>query len=66
MFSDGIRPGGDLTDLDGSSERILPIRRQSRSLKKLSPTVNSKFYFIIYLRTFNDNKIWKITKVFLV
>lgn len=44
MFSDGIRPGGDLTDLDGSSERILPIRRQSRSLKKLSPTVNSKFY----------------------
>ncbi|XP_050440718.1 zinc finger FYVE domain-containing protein 9 [Adelges cooleyi] len=40
MFSDGIRPGGDLTDLDGSSERILPVRRQSRSLKKLSPTVN--------------------------
>ncbi|XP_025424618.1 zinc finger FYVE domain-containing protein 9 [Sipha flava] len=41
MFSDGIRPGGDLTELDGSSERILPIRRQSRSLKKLSPTVNN-------------------------
>ncbi|VVC44392.1 Hypothetical protein CINCED_3A017717 [Cinara cedri] len=41
MFSDGIRPGGDLTDLDGSSERILPLRRQSRSIKKLSPTVNS-------------------------
>jgi len=46
MFSDGIRPGGDLTDLDGSSERILPIRRQSRSLKKLSPIVNSKYYYI--------------------
>lgn len=46
MFSDGIRPGGDLTDLDGSSERILPIRRQSRSLKKLSPIVNSKSYYI--------------------
>lgn len=45
MFSDGIRPGGDLTDLDGSSERILPIRRPSRSLKKLSPTVNSKSFF---------------------
>lgn len=49
MFSDGIRPGGDLTDLDGSSERILPIRRPSRSLKKLSPTVNSKFYFILLI-----------------
>lgn len=48
MFSDGIRPGGDLTDLDGSSERILPIRRPSRSLKKLSPTVNSKFFLIIF------------------
>jgi len=44
MFSDGIRPGGDLTDLDGSSERILPTRRLSRSLKKLSPIINSKFY----------------------
>lgn len=43
MFSDGIRPGGDLTELDGSSERILPIRRPTRSLKKLSPTVNSKY-----------------------
>ncbi|XP_050521454.1 zinc finger FYVE domain-containing protein 9 isoform X2 [Daktulosphaira vitifoliae] len=41
MFSDGIRPGGDLADLDGSSERILPIRRSSRSLKKLSPTINN-------------------------
>ncbi|XP_026806673.1 zinc finger FYVE domain-containing protein 9 [Rhopalosiphum maidis] len=41
MFSDGIRPGGDLTDLDGSSERIIPTRRISRSLKKLSPTINN-------------------------
>lgn len=52
MFSDGIRPGGDLTDLDGSSERILPLRRQNRSLKKLSPTVNSKPYQITILITF--------------
>jgi len=44
MFSDGIRPGGDLADLDGSSERIIPTRRLSRSLKKLSPTINSKSY----------------------
>ncbi|KAL5243096.1 hypothetical protein ACI65C_010506 [Semiaphis heraclei] len=41
MFSDGIRPGGELADLDGSSERIIPTRRLSRSLKKLSPTINS-------------------------
>lgn len=60
MFSDGIRPGGDLTDLDGSSERILPIRRLSRSLKKLSPTVNSKFFlnYNIY-HYFNAEKIEK-------
>ncbi|XP_066996678.2 zinc finger FYVE domain-containing protein 16 [Anabrus simplex] len=35
MFSDGIRPGGDLTELDGSSEPRLPYRRQERILKRV-------------------------------
>ncbi|XP_067677797.1 zinc finger FYVE domain-containing protein 16-like isoform X2 [Haliotis asinina] len=35
MFSDGIRPGGDLTELDGSSEARLPPRRTGRLQKKV-------------------------------
>ncbi|XP_063229929.1 zinc finger FYVE domain-containing protein 9 [Bacillus rossius redtenbacheri] len=35
MFSDGIRPGGDLTELDGSSEPRMPYRRPGRVLKRV-------------------------------
>ncbi len=35
MFSDGIRPGGDLTELDGSSGSPLPPQRQGRKLKRI-------------------------------
>lgn len=35
MFSDGIRPGGDLTELDGSSEPRIPYRRQERTSKRI-------------------------------
>ncbi|KAK3108885.1 hypothetical protein FSP39_017895 [Pinctada imbricata] len=37
MFSDGICPGGDLTELDGSNEATsrLPPRRSSRSQRKV-------------------------------
>lgn len=35
MFSDGIRPGGDLTELDGSSDSRLPYRRPGRVLKRV-------------------------------
>jgi hypothetical protein len=36
MFSDGIRPGGDLTELDGAdASNRLPIRRSGRSQKKV-------------------------------
>ncbi|XP_075229394.1 smad anchor for receptor activation isoform X2 [Lycorma delicatula] len=35
MFSDGIRPGGDLTELDGSGEPRLPFRRPSRLTKRV-------------------------------
>lgn len=36
MFSDGIRPGGDLTELDGSdTANRLPMRRSGRSQKKV-------------------------------
>lgn len=35
MFSDGIRPGADLAELDGSSEPRLPIRRPGRISKRV-------------------------------
>jgi len=38
MFSDGIRPGGDLTDLDGSSEIRVSSRKSGRSSKKVERT----------------------------
>lgn len=34
MFSDGIRPGGDLTELDGSSEVSRMHPRRSRAKKQ--------------------------------
>ena len=33
MFSDGIRPGGDLTELDGSSRALAPAR--SRRMRRV-------------------------------
>ncbi|XP_054274611.1 zinc finger FYVE domain-containing protein 9-like [Macrosteles quadrilineatus] len=35
MFSDGIRPGGDLTELDGSCEPRMPFRRPGRLTKRV-------------------------------
>ncbi|KAL8571467.1 hypothetical protein ACOMHN_051173 [Nucella lapillus] len=35
MFSDGIRPGGDLTELDGSDQGRIPPRRSARAQKKV-------------------------------
>ena len=35
MFSDGIRPGGDLTELDGSAEVTRMPPRRSRVQKKV-------------------------------
>lgn len=35
MFSDGIRPGADLAELDGSSEPRLSIRRTGRVSKRV-------------------------------
>ncbi|XP_064625104.1 zinc finger FYVE domain-containing protein 9-like isoform X2 [Lineus longissimus] len=35
MFSDGIRPGGDLTELDGSSEQRPLMRKTGRTAKKV-------------------------------
>ncbi|PVD22658.1 hypothetical protein C0Q70_15913 [Pomacea canaliculata] len=35
MFSDGIRPGGDLTELDGSDQAHIPPRRSGRVQKKV-------------------------------
>lgn len=46
MFSDGIRPGGDLTELDGSGETRMPFRRQGRLTKRVG-TPPGKLYFYI-------------------
>lgn len=37
IFSDGIRPGGDLTEIDGSNKASsrLPLRRSTRSQKRV-------------------------------
>ena len=36
MFSDGIRPGGDLTELDGAeAANKIPTRRSARSQKRI-------------------------------
>ena len=40
MFSDGIRPGGDLTELDGSSEITRLPPRRTRVQKRVE-RVNS-------------------------
>ena len=40
MFSDGVRPGGDLTELDGSSSS--PSRRSTSSRKKGSKSRSSR------------------------
>ena len=35
MFSDGIRPGGDLTELDGSTASKFTPRKPFRTSKKI-------------------------------
>jgi len=35
MFSDGIRPGGDLTELDGTEAAHAPAQQPSRRAKKV-------------------------------
>jgi len=35
MFSDGIRPGGDLTELDGTEAVHAPVQQASRRAKKV-------------------------------
>lgn len=45
MFSDGIRPGGDLTELDGAeASNRLPIRRSGRSQKKVDKGSPGKYH----------------------
>ena len=39
IFSDGIRPGGDLTELDAPSQPQLPVQKTAgRKAKKLEKT----------------------------
>lgn len=35
MFSDGIRPGGDLTELDGSEDHRNVFRKPGRTTKRI-------------------------------
>ncbi|XP_069952748.1 zinc finger FYVE domain-containing protein 16 isoform X3 [Cherax quadricarinatus] len=44
IFSDGIRPGGDLTELDGSGELLTPYRRSGRVTRRVDrPTTEYVF-----------------------
>lgn len=45
IFSDGIRPGGDLTELDGSNKASsrLPLRRSTRNQKRVEKSSAGKF-----------------------
>ncbi|XP_066987800.1 zinc finger FYVE domain-containing protein 16 isoform X6 [Macrobrachium rosenbergii] len=44
IFSDGIRPGGDLTELDGSGELLPPYRRTGRVARRVDrPTTEYVF-----------------------
>ena len=50
MFSDGIRPGGDLTELDGASEPkpLQPVlKRTSRTAKKVEKTENGMLLVLV-------------------
>lgn len=53
MFSDGIRPGGDLTELDGSSEPKLPTRR-SRSARKVERNLPTEGMNAHSFKTFTE------------
>lgn len=46
MFSDGIRPGGDLTELDGSdTANKLPPRRTSRAQKRVDRGSPGRYFY---------------------
>mgnify|MGYP006989419947 CR=1 FL=1 len=47
MFSDGIRPGGDLTELDGSEEHRNAFRKPGRVGKRgsIPPGTKKNFSF---------------------
>lgn len=49
MFSDGIRPGGDLTEADGVTEARLPQRsgRKVHKVEKIS-AASGKHWMIFY------------------
>lgn len=49
IFSDGIRPGGDLTELDVPSEPRLPLRRHNRVTKRVGTPPGSNIYVIANL-----------------
>jgi len=49
MFSDGIRPGGDLTELDGVEEARSPVQASGRRTKKVDKTGLS-----LYLQTWQS------------
>lgn len=59
IFSDGIRPGGDLTELDGSSESRLPSRRPGRVLKRVGTPPGEKNYKVFkYYIVFNYRYVY--------
>lgn len=50
IFSDGIRPGGDLTDLTEPADVVPVYRRIGRKRVEKALSGNSNFYIIFRLR----------------
>ena len=52
MFSDGIRPGGDLTELDAQAEARFPPARSGRKAKRVEKAEGSYFSIPSYSHYF--------------
>lgn len=57
MFSDGIRPGGDLTELDGAEQARAP-RRSVRTARKATQQQQSKQALISAVYFFSSFTLW--------
>lgn len=50
IFSDGIRPGGDLTELDGSNKASsrLPLRRATRNQRRVEKSSAGNLWELLF------------------
>ena len=60
MFSDGIRPGGDLTELDGSDQTRIPPRRSGRTQKKVEKQPGLGYSDFLVSGLISNTNLWAI------